>query len=319
MKQKHLIYLLVIVVVLVIVFLGVKKGTVPKAEVRWLAQVDSSKIDEITITRNGETYTIARGANGWNLTSPLEYPATSSFTKSLLGKLTELQIESEVTSKPDRWKEFEVDEEKGAVVKIKQGDKIDEVVIGKVASGYRQSYARKQGNDTVYLIRGSYASSLNRKIDNWREKKIGDVSEDDIIKVTTDKATLSKEAEGWRIKGKKGEGFLADEKKVKSYLGAISRIRTAEFPDSTEYAHINWDKPLHTMTVELSSGDSRLIKFYTDPTQKERYFFLYHDKPWVFRCYQAIMNQLIKDADEFKVEEKEGEPGGGMGEEPGGA
>lgn len=305
MSNKTLLILSGLVVVLLVLFLLTRENTIPKAEVHMIAEIDSALVTEITIEKEDQTLTLTRKEDGWYITRPIDYMATKSFVKTLLGKLTGMRIESKITDKKERWADFEVDDAKGKKVTVKQGDKTDTFIIGKVASGYRQSYARLLDEDTVYLINGSYASSLNRKVDNWREKKVADIKDTAIIGVVTDKLTLKKEDDGWRITPKKGESFLADEDKVKRHLGSISRLRTAEFPDSSDYASINFDKPLHFMKVELSSGDTREIKFYTDPSQEDRYFFTYHKKPYVFRCYGAILRQLIRDPDEFKAEEKD--------------
>ncbi|MDP8206232.1 MAG: DUF4340 domain-containing protein [Candidatus Electryonea clarkiae] len=307
MKNKNLIYLGAAVVVLFGLYCLLQIGNVPKAEIMMLVETDTSMVTEVSIYKDGATTTLTRGEKGWNITNPYEYPANNSFIKTLLKKLDDLRIESTVTTNAKRWAEFELDDGKATKVTIVQGDVQSDFYIGKSASGYKQTYARLEGKDEVLLIRGTYGVAVNRKPESWREKKVADFAEEEVIKVTTHLLEMVKDGEDWRVTTKGGESFVADQSKAGRVPRSLKNLRTSDFPEPADYEGVNWDKPYREVTVGLSTGDTRSIRFYEDPNEENRYFMRYHNTEHVFRVYKGVIGQIFKEADDLKAKPKEEE------------
>ncbi|MBZ0263882.1 DUF4340 domain-containing protein [bacterium] len=309
MKNKTILYLVVAVVVLIALYFLLEQGAVPEAEMKMLVEVDSSLVSEVTIYKEGETVTLERRPDSWYITNPIDYKANNSFVKTMLGKFEEMRIESEISHSEEKFADFEVDAEQGVRLTIKQGNKADEIVLGKTASGYRHTYAREEGKNTVYLIKGSYGSSFNRSAENWRNKLISDFEQEEVVAIHTPKMDLVKNTEGWQTTTPGGDSFPADEKKADQVARQLAQLRTSNFPDSTEYEMINFENPLTTIKVELASGGERTLKFWVDPGAEGRYFFKYQDDPWVYRVYNAVYDKVMSDPEELKAEAKDTEAG----------
>lgn len=301
-KNKPILYLSALAVLQLVIYLVLRISGAPTAEVKYLVEVDTSKVSEMSIYHDGTTVTLKRGADTWEVTNPYQYPANNRFVKTLLEKLSDMRIESEVTSNKGRFSEFEVDTAGTRVTLYQSGDRSD-FILGKTASGYRQTYARLENEDTIYMIRGSYGTAANRKADAWREKKVSDFEEADVVKVTTPNLTLVREnQDDWRVTDDKGESFVADQSKGKRIPSSLSRLRTSDFPEADDYKAVNFNKPLHSFRVDLKSGDFRDISFYSDPADSNKYFMKYHKKPHVFRVFKGTLNNLLKKPDELKAD-----------------
>jgi hypothetical protein len=306
MNTKQLLYLGLAIVVLAVIYFAVQSGSVPKAEISMLVEIDTANVSEVSIYKDGTTTTLTRGEKGWNITNPYEFPANNSFIKTMLKKIDDLRIETKVTSNKERWPEFELNEAKGTKVTVIQDGNRSDFIIGKASSGYKQTYARLEGSegDDVYLIRGSYGVAINRAPGSWREKKIADFTEEEIIKYTTDELEMVKEGEDWRITPKEGESFLAEQVKAKKITRNLKNLRTSDFPDEEDYKDVDWDKPYKECLIELSTGDSRKLSFYHDKSEDKdnRYFLKYHDRPTVFRVYKGMVSQLFKEPEELRMD-----------------
>ncbi len=285
--NKQTLYLGGAVVVLLLIYLLLKTTSVPTAQVQYLVDIDTSEVTEVTIYHDGTTVTLQNDAGEWMVTNPYTYRANLGFVVTLLQKLGDMRLESEVTHNADRWAEFEVDTS-GTRITVHQGNRRDDFIIGKTATGYRQSYARLEGENTVYLIRGSYGSAVNRTADNWRDKAIADFEQDDVLRIVTEDFEILKQGEEeWQVTPARGESFAGDNTAVRRVTGALARLRTADFPEAADYEDVNWDRPDNEVTVELASGDSRTIRFYQDENQDNRYFVKYGNVETVYRVFRG--------------------------------
>ncbi len=313
MKNRQLFILGVVALVLLALYWLLQSRSVPHRKVEWLAEVDTSQVTQVMIQYDGNTVTLARGENEWKIVDPFEYRANDRFVKTLLSKLTQLRIESEITSNKNRWKEFKVDTT-GTRVSIWQGDRRDDIVLGKAATGYRQTYARRDAEDTVYLVKGNYGASFTRKPDAWRDKLIAHYKAEDVLKIQAGDFTMEREEAGdqaetqWRVTPEKGESFLADKGKANSLVNGFVRMRAYDFPPEEEVAKINWEKPDRTATVELKSGETLTYRWVREKKDSDsRYFLKLDDNPVIFRQYKGVVKPLFRSVDEMRPKKSETE------------
>src|SRR3989339_348123 len=97
MKGKTILILVVACVVLIALYFLLETGSVPQAENKMLVDVDSSLVGAVTIFSEGQTVTLERRPDSWYITNPIEFRANNSFVKTMLGKLEEMKIESEIS------------------------------------------------------------------------------------------------------------------------------------------------------------------------------------------------------------------------------
>ncbi len=303
MKMKQLLILVGVVLVLWVIFVLMDQSSVPTAEENYLVDVDTTKISELEIMNGGSTITLTHRDDGsWDITNPINYRANRRYVSQLLEKLGEMRIESEVTSKQDRWPEFELDTA-GVSLTIRQGEKVSSVVLGKAAESYRQSYARYADKPNVYLINGTYKMQLSRNVENWRDKEMFPYQQHQVVGIETDEWNLARNDGAWTFTVK-GEVTPVDDAAATRLQSQIARLRTSAFPTEEEYASIDFDKPDNTVKISIDNGSRLDLSFYLDPNNERRYFVKYANEPTVYVLFEGIYNQIFQSADDLKMKEE---------------
>lgn len=306
MKNKQILYMAVAFAVLLVVYLLMQRGSMPVAETNYLVEVDTSNVEEVSIYNDGATITLARTNGAWKLTNPIEYPANGRFANMMLEKLADLRIESEIASSKDAWKSYEVDNDKAIRVTVKQNGQEATFYIGKTSENYRQSYARLEGKDATFLIKGTYATALKRNTENWRDKSIVTFKQQDIVAYKTNDVTVEKktDADGWNLISL-GKDVSGDWHKCTQVAAAISRLQTSKFPEESEYAKTNWKRAVNSVEVTTTNGETTTLRFFKDKAKDNRYFVKRNDEPTVFVIFEGVYKQIFKTNDDLKVEPKE--------------
>ena len=313
MKNKTLLYLLVAVVVLYGIFVMMDRTSVPVAKEDYLVKVDSAKVTEVSIFKDATTVTLTKRDTTWFITNPIEYRANDRYVKQLLEKLDEMRIESTVTDKEDQFAEFEVDSSGTQLTITQEGGKPVTVIIGKASSGYRHSYARLADDNHVKLIRGTYGLVMNRTVENWRDKKILDCEQADIVGVETGDLHMTRsarDANAWVIEREDGKVDTTDWAKSTKVQAALGRLQTSGFPTEEDYKDVNFGRPTASMKVTLFNGTEHLLRFYKSDEETVRFYItLDGDNTTVFRIYEGIYNQLFKTPSELMPDPPEAAPG----------
>ncbi len=123
MTNKHLTYLMASAVALFAIYLILLSGNQPKSIYRDLVPVDTSLVSQVEVYKDGSTVTLNKRGDSWFITNPgPEFPVNSSFIGTMIKKLDDLRVESEITSKKTRWAEFELDDDKATRITVTQLD-----------------------------------------------------------------------------------------------------------------------------------------------------------------------------------------------------
>ncbi len=303
MKMKQLLILVGVVAVLWVVFVLMDRSSIPTAEENYLVEVDTTEVTELEIMRGGSTITLTRRDDGsWFITNPVEYRANRRYMSQLLEKLEGMRIESEVTSKQDRWAEFEVDTA-GVALTVRQGNQEDRVVFGKAAESYQQSYARYADQTSVYLINGTYSMQLSRTVDNWRDKEMFQYEERNIVGIKTDDWSLAFNGSEWSLTAD-GADVPVDPSAASRIQSQIARMRTSGFPTAEELAGADFSAdPANTVKVSIDNGDMIDVRFYTDSENERRYLVKMGDDDTVYTLYEGIYNQIFVSVDDLTFKE----------------
>jgi uncharacterized protein YueI len=309
MKPKQILYLAIATVILLVVYVVSERGNIPTAETRYLVEIDTAKVTEMSYYFDGSTVTLDRRGSEWWINNPLEYRANPQFVNAALQKLTLFRIESEITSKKERWAEFDLNQDKAVHATIIHDGKTADFYLGKVAEGYKHTYARLEGDDTVYLIKDTYSTSLIKTADLWRDKRILAIEQWELLGIETNDYKITRTGEqeaAWLLNNTDGTVDTTLYSKTKNIQGSVSRLKTSDFPKEEDYANINWSKPSNVLKVTLSSGVFEEISFYKDLENEKRYYVRMKDNDTTFRIYEGAFNQIFKTVEEIMPAAAEG-------------
>ncbi len=151
-------------------------GTISLLDLRdkKLTDFNSEKAESVRVTTSQANVLFQKESGSWKMNEPINSPASDSEVSSLLSSLeflraTQFMDEPEYTQtanldrigfdKPSG--SVEITLEKGLKQKIDFGNKVGE-----------QIYVRVEGNPSLAMVSDSFSTFFNKKVDDWREKKL---------------------------------------------------------------------------------------------------------------------------------------------------
>lgn len=151
-------------------------GTIALLDLRdkKLTDFNSEKAESVRVTTPQANVLFQKESGSWKMKEPINSPASDSEVSSLLSSLeflraTQFMDEPEYTQtaslnrigfdKPSG--SVEITLEKGLKQKIDFGNKVGE-----------QIYVLVQGNPSLAMVSDSFSTFFNKKVDDWREKKL---------------------------------------------------------------------------------------------------------------------------------------------------
>ncbi len=219
-----------------------------------LVQFDSAAVDQITLRSPGGSVVLKKASGTWMMESPIRYRADQSAVDAVLSKARSIPITTIVSSNAERFSLFNVDST-GTSVRLNAGDAVlASFYIGKPSSSFSETYVRKDGSSDVVLADGMFAYTFSRAANEWRDKAILTVRQDEIQNVrfaygdTT--FAIARADSGWILDGMRNAGTAID--RLVGALGGLAAdgfIDTAFTPPKTP-----------TATVTVNGIDVRFYK-----------------------------------------------------------
>src|SRR5579872_2599423 len=165
-----------------------------------LAKVDTASLDTMSIG----SLTIARSNGAWRVNGFTPAPdAVSELKKELADTSTTTELVAESKTSHER---LGVGADSGKHVRVVSHDK---TVLDLIASP-NGSYIRRPTEDAVYALHGGIAPSVNKSLDDWRDKHILSVVPESVTVATLQRAPHT-------ITMRRGQG---DSTKLNTLLGS---------------------------------------------------------------------------------------------------
>ncbi|MCK5320445.1 DUF4340 domain-containing protein [Candidatus Parcubacteria bacterium] len=200
----------------------------------FLAKIDVSQIDFIDIVNKGELITLEKREDKWKVGGTKDFFVESALATELDAKIKDaINGEMElVSNNKENKKDFDLDEESGVLVKLRQGENmLKEFLVGGFGSDYNSTYIAEPESSESYLVN----VALNNIFANseWYDKIIFQTDPEKITKIRfqyPDKEIIiEKDGEDW--KGIAPYEFSADAEKVEGVLNIIANLRASDIPE----------------------------------------------------------------------------------------
>ena len=279
MNNKTLLY---IFGALLVLFLGSKLFSKKKdrsfeAEI---VTIDTATVNQIKLypkADEGKEITFTRSGNQWTgKQDDIEVIVTRQGISGLLGNMVNIPITRAVTKSPEKWVDYEVDEQNGTRVVAYEGNKVlGDFIIGRFnfdqMTRSATSYIRNNGEDVVYAVDGFLGMSFNRGFDSFRDKDLLKTQKEDInqINITSNSLgnlQIQKSANGWVLDGSNP----LDSTAVATWINGMSFASGAEFVDG-----FSPTSPIHTMQV-LANNQAVPVTITAFPGDSEEKPFVIH-------------------------------------------
>src|SRR5437899_5936146 len=178
-----------------------------KRQAQNVVNFDRNKIDGIVIQNGEQKIEIRRRENKWRLETPIKDQADGALVENLLSDLENWQKEGTIPAKDidaDKSKltEYGLNNPK-LKLKLLGRDKPPEILLGKDAALEGRMYVRFQNSKEAFLATQSVKKDIDKKPEEFRDRKLTDVTTAQVRRVTlktpAGEMELEKKGEHWDI------------------------------------------------------------------------------------------------------------------------
>lgn len=180
--------------------------------------IDVAQVSHIDVTNGDQHVSANRLDSGeWQIEEPVQARADTATVLRLLRQAGDMQLESIVSSNPERFSRFEVDST-GNKLTLKWGDRRLDLIVGKMGPDFQSRYVRLDGDDRVMLANG--VPALSAKLDQWRDKVLWSVPATAItnVFVTNGESTYG------IVKTETGRQLTSDSKELDSDSTEVAKL-----------------------------------------------------------------------------------------------
>lgn len=255
-----------------------------------LLPMNADKISRVELIKKGTDIEFGRSKYDWQIVKPSPMRADGMQVGDLVRELTDAKMDLTSSDTKDAASKYS----SGTLVataKVTDEASTQELQVRKNKDDY---YAKSSAVDGAYKIDSTLGKELDKKLDDFRNKKLFDFGYNDPDKVEVHNGSKSyfltrgtAGSDDWWSNGKKMDG--AD---VESVISDLRDLSAAKFPDSgfanpTIRVVVTSDDGKHTETVEVAkSGDHYIAKRENEPA--------------LYQLDSNSVDLLLKAADEVK-------------------
>jgi hypothetical protein len=298
MQQRQLVWLIgVFAILLVIAFVsGTFSNEISTVNVpNFSIPLDQIEEVELTMT-DGSTTRIERQNGGWLMVEPLAAPADSQVIARFAESLQGLELESVVSTNPDRYANYGV-EDNAKKVKVTWGGDSEAFYVGNAGPDFQSLYLRLEDDPRVFLSRGRL--TLPDHSDPWRDRTLIDVAVPDIDRIVVTSPNFDYEVvrsdEGWEIM-EDGDRTDADSALVAQWLNRFAPLTGLGFLDEPALANLKAEAS-HQIHFNTPQGSPRTIWFMDmDPNTAATA----SGSSFVFRLATSTLTNLIPDPESLE-------------------
>jgi hypothetical protein len=166
MGRKPLIILVAAAVILLVLYVALREREVPRQAgpqtVPLLdAVLSADSVASVRIHARGTEALLVREDSGWRLKNLANAPVFEEWVNQIVRSLLEARGEVRGRS-ADLFDDFRIGDDEGVHLEMAgwDGTQVLHLIVGKPTSDWRGSFVRKEGEETVYLVRANLRSIL---------------------------------------------------------------------------------------------------------------------------------------------------------------
>jgi len=232
--------------------------------------VDKAKASGLTLSAAGaETIELQKEGESWKLTAPFAAPADSSAVDSILTSLEKLEADELLAEQVTDFAQYGLDSPSRKVQAKLEGQEAQLAVeFGAKSPDGGSVYARKPGEDKVYLVPAWVEGSFEKKPFDLRDRDLLKVKRDDVrsLEVAGPEggfALARTDAGEWAFT--RPLATRAGRWSVDGLLGTIESLRMdsvagEDVKDAKELARYGLARPSRTVTLVTSDGQARTLE-----------------------------------------------------------
>ncbi len=256
---------------------------------------DASQIDGIDIDESaGSSVSLVKDGGKWTIPAFLGFPADNGKASAFVAKLAALKRGWPVATTEEAASRFKVvggSHERRVVLKS-GGKKQAELLIG-TSPQFRQAYARREGDGSVYSIAFSAYEAPDRPED-WIDRDVLSVPEDKVAAITLGDATLTRKDGAFALADLKDRETPKESEITKLVSAALHPQFDAVVGKGAD-ALAKVATPDVEVTVKMADGKA-IVSRYKKDAAGSAYLFARSGSEFLFRAGEAAVEPLVKTA-----------------------
>lgn len=277
----------------------------PKQE-KVFATLEADKIEELRVkSESGNASTLKKEKDGWRLAEPVMTAAAETEVSGITSALSQLEMVRLVEEKPANLNDYGLASPRIEVDFKAAGDKdFRSLLIGQKSPAGGNLFAKRKGDDKVFLIAGFQEQTFNRSTFDLRDKAALHFDRDKVDRIAIDAGgkalELAKSGNDWSLTKpvKTASDFSAVEGLVGRLLSAQMKSIASDNPSPADLKKYGLDKPAATVSLGLGSATAAL-----QIGSKAADGSLYAkdaSKPLVMTIDSSLVDELKKGPDDYR-------------------
>jgi len=273
LKKEYII--LIILIIGLGAYIGLKKDNQVHYELPTIPQVDATRIDHLEISKADRVVTLNKSETGWTVTDK-KFPANTDDVNQMLNTLKEIKLSALVSEAKDLIR-YELDDPHAIKVKALAGNEVlRTLVIGKTAPSNNHTFVYLDDKDrTVYQANGNFNGKFDKPAADFRDKKVLAFDPDSMKKITlvkqgktvtlvkapapetpdqekddAQKDLTAEKTTPEKAVWKNEDGSDVDEKTISDLLSSLSKLECQAFLDDDEAAQLKEKAPSCKISLE---------------------------------------------------------------------
>jgi hypothetical protein len=245
-----------------------------------LLTVQPDKVSRLELLANGQDIEFGRNPNSWQILKPHPLRAASSQVDDLVSKLTDAKMDFRGGSGDHNLTGVFAAAKPVATARLTDAASTQELQVRKNKDDY---YAKSSAVPGVYKIASDVAQALDKRLDDFRDKKLFDFGYTDpnAIQFQADGTnySLTRSGEDWLLNGKK-----ADAANVGTFIDSLRNLSAAKLLDSGS---------LHReMEVSVTSKQAKRVERVQIGKQGPNYFAQRENEPTLYQLDTKVVDDL---------------------------
>ncbi len=287
-------------------FFEIPKGEKEKGKT--LLNFSADEVQRLALAYPRQEIQIAKNSSGkWQIINPLQAPADESTVSSVLSTLKTSEVKRTVEEKPAPadLKAFGLDPPAVKVsVSLKSGITLPSISVGSKTPVGDSAYVKRENETAVLLTSASLSSSLERKLSDFRDKRIIEIKEDSITQLTLSGSKgefiLSKKGQDWFLD--KPKAYRADSFVVQGIFSTLGNMSARDFIDETPASAKKYglDKPRAQLTISMGNEGQRELRFGDKREGKDEVYVAADFSGTIYTVQESVLKDLDKDLTELR-------------------
>jgi Domain of unknown function (DUF4340) len=277
----------------------------PKQE-KVFASLEADKIDELRVkSESGDASTLKKEKDGWRIAEPVATAAAETEVSGITSALSQLEMVRLVEEKPANLNDYGLASPRIEIDFKAAGDKdFRSLLIGQKSPAGGNLFAKRKGDDKVFLIAGFQEQTFNRTTFDLRDKAALHFERDKVDRIAIDAGgkalELAKSGNDWSLTRpvKTAADFSAVEGLVGRLLSAQMKSIASDSPSPADLKKYGLDKP--AATVSLGMGSATAALQIGGKAADGSLYARDASKPLVMTIDSTLVDELKKGPDDYR-------------------